>query len=179
MCSELTSWEKAVDFHGHACPGLAVGYRAAEAALNVIGSQRDVDEELVAIVENDSCSVDAIQSVFSCTVGKGNMIFSNTGKQVFTIGSRKTGKAVRVALKFNAFDKPAGSKEDKMNQILESPIDELFDIRETELALPQKARLFQVLQCTGCGEGVMESKARLQEGKVVCPACAGEYTRGW
>lgn len=179
MCSEMNPWEKAIDFHGHACPGLAIGFRAAEAALNVIGNQRDVDEELVAVVENDSCAVDAIQSLFSCTVGKGNMLFANNGKQVFTIGSRKTGKAVRVALKYGVIDKPAGSKEEKMNQILESPINDLFDVREVDLALPQKARIFQSLQCTDCGEGVMESKARLKEGKLVCSVCAGEYTRGW
>lgn len=179
MCSEVSAWEKAVDFHGHACPGLAIGFRAAEAALNAMGDQRDIDEELVAIVENDSCAVDAIQSVLSCTVGKGNMIFNNYGKQVFTVGSRKTGKAVRVALKFGGLDKPAGSKEEKMNQILEIPINELFDIKETNLALPSKAMVFQAVQCVICGEGVMESKARIKEGKIVCPACAGDYTRGW
>lgn len=179
MCSELSPWEKAVDFHGHACPGLAIGYRAAEAALNILGNQRDVDEELVAVVENDSCAVDALQSVLSCTVGKGNMIFTNYGKQVFTIGCRKTGRAVRVALKFSAFGKPAGSKEEKMNQILKTPINELFEISETDLALPRKAMVFQTVQCASCGEGVMESKARIREGKIVCPACAGEYTRGW
>lgn len=179
MCLERSSWEKAVDFHGHACPGLAIGYRAAEAVLNIIGTQRDVDEELVAIVENDSCAIDAIQSVLSCSVGKGNMIFTNYGKQVFTVGSRKTEKAVRVALKFGALDKPAGTKEEKIDQILAAPINELFETRETNLLLPQKARIFQTLQCSNCSEGVMELKARIKDGKIVCPACVEEYSRGW
>lgn len=26
-------WERAVDFHGHECPGLAIGARACEAAI--------------------------------------------------------------------------------------------------------------------------------------------------
>ncbi|MBV5307454.1 MAG: formylmethanofuran dehydrogenase, partial [Desulfobulbaceae bacterium] len=25
-------WERCVEFHGHSCPGLAIGYRACEAA---------------------------------------------------------------------------------------------------------------------------------------------------
>jgi formylmethanofuran dehydrogenase subunit E len=37
-------------FHGHMCPGLAIGIRAAEIALREIGPH-PVDEEVVAIVE--------------------------------------------------------------------------------------------------------------------------------
>jgi formylmethanofuran dehydrogenase subunit E len=43
---------KAQEFHGHFCPGLAVGIRAAELALNEIGPHSK-DEEVVAIVETD------------------------------------------------------------------------------------------------------------------------------
>jgi len=32
MCQELTTWEKAVEFHRHECSGLAIGVRAVEAA---------------------------------------------------------------------------------------------------------------------------------------------------
>ena len=48
-------------FHGHLCPGLLIGYRAALVALNFLGVERAVDEDLVLITENDSCSVDAFQ----------------------------------------------------------------------------------------------------------------------
>ena len=30
-------WEKCVAFHGHQCPGLAIGYRAATLALEHLG----------------------------------------------------------------------------------------------------------------------------------------------
>ena len=39
-------------FHGHMCPGLAIGIRAAELALREIGPHAS-DEEVVAIVETD------------------------------------------------------------------------------------------------------------------------------
>lgn len=39
-------------FHGHMCPGLAMGIRAAELALEEIGPHAQ-DEEVVAIVETD------------------------------------------------------------------------------------------------------------------------------
>lgn len=43
---------QAAAFHGHMCPGLAIGVRAAEIALAEIGPHSE-DEEVVAIVETD------------------------------------------------------------------------------------------------------------------------------
>ena len=55
-----------VAFHGHICPGLIIGYRAAKLAAKELELHRDKDEELVAVVENDACGVDAIQSMLGC-----------------------------------------------------------------------------------------------------------------
>ncbi|MFH1465435.1 MAG: FmdE family protein [Pseudomonadota bacterium] len=41
--------QAAIAFHGHSCPGLAYGIRAAEVALERLG--RSADEEVVAMVE--------------------------------------------------------------------------------------------------------------------------------
>ena len=92
MCTEKTLWEKVVDFHGHACTGLATGFRVAEAALSALQGDRDIDEEMVAIAENDSCAVDAIQVITGCTYGKGNLIIRDYGKQAYTFILRKTAK---------------------------------------------------------------------------------------
>ncbi|MFA4911718.1 MAG: formylmethanofuran dehydrogenase subunit E family protein, partial [Desulfobacteria bacterium] len=54
-------YRKVIEFHGHSCPGVAIGYRAVKAAIGKADLKRAGDEELVAIVENDSCSVDAVQ----------------------------------------------------------------------------------------------------------------------
>ena len=35
MCMTPNNWERCVEFHGHSCPGLAIGYRACEAADGV------------------------------------------------------------------------------------------------------------------------------------------------
>jgi len=43
----------AIQFHGHLCPGLALGFRVAKAALRELKADRPRDEELAAIVEND------------------------------------------------------------------------------------------------------------------------------
>lgn len=54
--------EAAVRFHGHLCPGLLIGYRAALLALDALGVGPSVDEDLILIAENDSCSVDAFRA---------------------------------------------------------------------------------------------------------------------
>ena len=53
-----------ISFHGHSCPGLAIGYRMTKAALAFLSGSRSEDEELVAIVENNACGVDALQYLF-------------------------------------------------------------------------------------------------------------------
>jgi formylmethanofuran dehydrogenase subunit E len=69
------TYDEIIQFHGHECPGLAMGYRMATAAMKKLDSIRAEDEEIVAIVENDACGVDALQCVTGCTFGKGNLIF--------------------------------------------------------------------------------------------------------
>ena len=61
-------YSEIVRFHGHECPGIAIGYRMACAGMEVLKSFRAEDEELVAIVENDACGVDALQCVTGCTL---------------------------------------------------------------------------------------------------------------
>lgn len=94
----IVSFSEVTEFHGHVCPGSAIGYRAGEIAIKELRSARSTDEEFLAIVENDSCSVDAIQVVTGCTFGKGNLIFKDHGKQVYTFVNRNTGDALRLSL---------------------------------------------------------------------------------
>ena len=77
----------AIEFHGHSCPGLAIGYRVAELAANRF-KDKSIDEELVAVAENRSCAVDAIQAINGCTCGKGNLIIKEYGKHVYTYFKR-------------------------------------------------------------------------------------------
>lgn len=174
-----TPWQKAAEFHGHYCPGLAIGFRAAQIAMKKLGVNRDSDEQLVAVVENDSCAVDGIQILTGCTIGKGNLIFKNTGKQVYTIARRSGGQAIRISLKYSDHNNQE-SNERKIERILDAPENEIFNICESYIKLPEKARLFKSIQCSECGEGVAEAKAVVKDGKLVCMDCAGEeYTRGW
>ena len=95
----MKTFDDVINFHGNACPGLALGYRVSRYALSKLG-KRAFDEEIVAIVENDSCAIDAVQVMTGCTFGKGNLIFNDFGKQVYTFIKRKTGRGIRISIQW-------------------------------------------------------------------------------
>ena len=53
----MKNWEKCIEFHGHSCGGLAIGYKAAMYAKELLNLTFSQDEQLVCIAENDSCSI--------------------------------------------------------------------------------------------------------------------------
>ena len=169
-------WEKASKFHGHKCPGLAIGVRVCEAAMNKLNISTSKDEELVCIAENDSCSVDAIQVLLGCSIGKGNLIYRNTGKQVYSIFNRTTNESIRIY--FHGHSKGM-DRESFQNYILNGPINELLSFSEVKISLPEKARHFKNEICSKCGEEMAECKAHIENGKIVCIVCFESYSRGW
>ena len=184
----------AIQFHGHLCPGLALGYRVARAALRELDAERPEDEELVAVVENDSCAADAIQFITGCTFGKGNLIFRDHGKHVYTFYNRRSGKGIRVSEDYRGFEQDARFDELKRRQtagedvslqrkqlmmekaaaILKAAEAELLTITPSTLPPPGEARIRTSVRCARCGEKFMESRGRVRDGKIVCIPCAGQ-----
>jgi formylmethanofuran dehydrogenase subunit E len=168
-------WLRCVGFHGHVCPGLAIGCKAAQIALKELGeAEAEVDEGLVAIVQTDACGVDAVQVLTSCTFGKGNLLFQDYGKQVFTFLRRADGKGVRVALKYGVLQN-IQDRQALIRNIVEGEPADFFNWRPVQIELPSAARINPTVQCAFCGEGVMEQRARVREGKPACPECAHFY----
>jgi formylmethanofuran dehydrogenase subunit E len=170
-------WDKAVAFHGHECPGLAIGFKACEAAFEKMGIGVSDDEEIVCVTENDACGVDAVQALLSCTLGKGNLIYRGTGKQAFSFFNRKSGQKMRVCLKPRNHDDM--DRQQWKEYLLNAPPEEIFSFSVPQFDLPEKARLFQTVLCEICGEGAPEHKMHLQDGKTVCADCFNSYSRGW
>lgn len=162
-------WQRCVVFHGHACPGLAIGFRACEVAKQAMDLHFSNDEELVCITENDACGVDAVQVLTGCTFGKGNLIYQDVGKMAFTFFERQSGKGVRVVFKGVM---PQDMDRNKWQEyILTAPVFELFQMTEPRCELPSKARIVKSIECACCHERTMEHKVRLHEGKPYCAHC--------
>jgi len=187
-------WKKAVDFHGHVCPGLSIGFKAARAGMAWLKERRSEDEELVAIVETNACGADAVQVLTGCTFGKGNLIFRDFGKNVYSFVSRRSGRGVRVALRAGFFrpderhmeliqkirSETATEQErvefrslheQRSHQILEKESSELFDLKSVEVELPPKAEIEPSRSCDLCGEATMASKLSRKGDSLLCQSC--------
>ncbi|RDU24716.1 FmdE family protein [Anaerosacchariphilus polymeriproducens] len=170
---KIELWNRCVDFHGHECGGLAIGFKASLYAMELLGLDFSKDEEVVCVTENDACGVDAIQFILGCSVGKGNLIFRLRGKQAFSIYNRRNGKSIRLVLK----SLPDIGKEERKQYLLDAENTTLFDVKETTFELPEKAKLFKNVRCECCKELTAESMIRLDNGKQLCLECFGNYTR--
>lgn len=187
-----TDLRETIQFHGHLCPGLALGYRVARAALRELKADRPRDEELVAIVENDSCAADAIQFITGATFGKGNLIFRDYGKHVYTFFNRRTNHGVRISEDYRGFDSDSRFPElkkrqeagedvsremqaymmEKASAILAADEKEIMTISPVTAPPPHEARIRGSVRCAICGEKLMESRGRVKNGKIVCIPCS-------
>lgn len=165
----MRTWDDCVTFHGHACGGLTIGYKASLYAAQLLDLEFSGDEQVVCITENDACGIDAIQVMLGCSAGKGNLIFHVCGKQAYSFYNRKTGKSVRLVLRQG----PAGmTKADSFAYYQACRPEEMFDVKAATRKLPEKAQLFDSFVCDRCGE-LTGSRWLYQVGdEKLCADCA-------
>ena len=166
-------YSEIVNFHGHDCPGLAIGYRMASSAIAALRTNRSADEEIVAIVENDACGVDALQCVSGCTFGKGNLLFRDYGKQVYTLYSRSTREGIRVVFHGNGIPEDMHDDRTALTKfILKAPEVQLLSLEQVVIGEPEPAQIKNSVSCAICGESVMESRLHEVNGRLACIPCA-------
>jgi len=189
-------FQECARFHGHVCPGLAIGYAAVKAGSRLLELHSAEDEEIVAFVENDSCAVDAVQVLLGCTFGKGNLIFRDWGKQVFTFLDRAAGRAARVSLKgrlphsnerhalkkkIDAGEATDAEKQlwDKLRkqavvELISVDPDKYFEIREIQMEMPPHAQIVATRPCDICREATIIGRLVERERSLICRECAQE-----
>ena len=191
---ENEDFQRCVRFHGHICPGLSLGYRAAKTAMSVLAENRAEDEEIVALVETNACFADAVQVLTGCTFGKGNFIYEDYGKLAMTLFSRTSGRGVRVSIRSSAaglgdehsallkkiaLNEANDRERERFNQLhlaraknlLEMNSTCLFKIEETDRQVPPEARIAPSQPCDQCLEPTMATKLVHFSGRLLCRAC--------
>jgi len=183
----------AVEFHGHSCPGLAIGVRAAQFCLERYG--HNSKSPLTIVAETDMCGVDAIQVLTGCTLGKGNLLHRDVGKMAFTFYPGENGQRCRILLNPEFMSSrqarmreltrasqdgqatPENAqelerlREQSRQGILEAPMERLFTVSTDVAPAPRGARVLESLVCGRCGESVMESRTRRFGGRTLCIPC--------
>ena len=185
--------DKTIAFHGHSCPGLVIGIRVAELALQRLGHAEGKD--LVAVVETDMCGVDAIQFLTGCTFGKGNLIHKDYGKMAFSFYDRGESIGFRAVLRPDISGdlgselrglmrkvEEGTANEDEHTRLknlrgelqeryMNADLEKMFIVTEASSPVPKPARILQSLRCEACGEIAMESRTRRFDGKTLCLPC--------
>ena len=128
---------------------------------------------MVAIVENNACGVDALQYISGCTFGKGNLIFKDYGKHVYTLYDRRSKQGVRVVFQDRAVPEEMRKDRDRLiDWLLSVPEGDIVSLKEVQIDEPEPARIMKTVTCEFCGEGVMETRVRKIRGKTACIPCA-------
>lgn len=182
-----------ITFHGHSCPGLAIGIRVADYVRQEFGEIPP--EQLICVTETDMCAVDGIQFLTGCTFGKGNLIHRDYGKAAFSFYNLATERAFRLVLRpesrggtnpemaglmaksgkgqlaageHNRLTELRGNMQERLMTL---PLAEMFTLQELTFAPPRGARVLQSLACESCGEQTMESRTRRFGGRTLCIPC--------
>lgn len=193
---------KSAELHGHLCNYLAYGVIAGLEGLKRLGIENTGMEELIAILETNNCFSDGVQMVTGCSFGNNALIYRDFGKTAVTF-SRRDGNSVRLVLNpefedtreevypeaYDLFNRLVGDREEgapgeyeKMMKLfaemtikeLNVPVEEMFDIVESGISLPDFAPIFDSVKCSVCGENVMISRAIENEDGYICIPCSGE-----
>lgn len=191
-----------VEFHGHLCPFLVVGWRMGQEALRHLGVARERDQGLFLFTElggealrPQSCFEDGLQAATGCTAGKGTLRRLDFGK-VAAVLAQPGGIAVRVALRPEVCDvlaqadyalerrqgkrasavSPAAIAEG-VGRVVSMTADELFSFGKFSVVhfSPEVANPART-RCANCGEYVFEKDAVTESGRVLCRPCAGHPT---
>jgi formylmethanofuran dehydrogenase subunit E len=138
--------------------------------------------------------------VTGCTFANNALIYRDLGKTAVTVAKRD-GTAVRIAIKAewqDAFgsrypearalfekivvnrEKATQAEHEKLRRLwaessfdqLKLPEEEIFNVKRMTIEVPPFAPIFASVRCSLCGENVMETRARVKDGKPVCIECA-------
>jgi formylmethanofuran dehydrogenase subunit E len=192
-------FDTALKFHGHKCPAMPMGLRAGLAAMKALGVERSKDKELYVESETGKghaagCFLDGVMTATGCTYGKANIEKLYYSKMAFTLIDTRTGKAVRVSLKPEFFEKALGSPfvqerkkgvppQDIPAAMTDPLVERVLRLPEADFlvisGLFQKDRTkgganFEVKRCAKCGEAVFTDKlSKAPDGRMLCIPCSG------
>ncbi|MFO7929274.1 MAG: FmdE family protein [Candidatus Humimicrobiaceae bacterium] len=195
--------EISAQFHGHICSYSAYGVKAAHYGMKKMGTTNTGMEEIIAIVETNNCFSDGVQAISGCTFGNNSLIFKDLGKTAVTFTQRDEKNGIRISLKeefknsrqevypeaYKLFEKIVKNREevseserDRFFKLFEEmaikelgiPAVEMFKIEEKMVEVPEFAPIYSSALCKQCGESIMETRARINEGEAICLECSGQ-----
>lgn len=173
------------EMHSHLCPRQVLGVRMGLFAGVLLGLDLpQADKRLFTIVETDGCASDGVAVATNCWVGRRTMRVEDYGKVAATFIDTHTHQAIRIVPRVEArtlagtYAPEARNKwEAQLLGYQRMPAQELLRIEYVELKTPIEkiiSRAGHKVLCSHCGEEIMNEREVIQEGVVLCRACAGD-----
>jgi formylmethanofuran dehydrogenase subunit E len=173
--------------HGHICAGQILGVRMAMYGVGMLGLDDPAGKDrkrLVTYVEIDRCATDALGVVTGCRLGKRALKFRDWGKMAATFCDLSEDRAVRVVALETSKDRARelypdieNKNEQQLKAYRAMPDSDLFSHEWARVRIgPEETPGYKAprIQCAACGEGINFHREVIQDGRVLCKACAGE-----
>jgi len=171
--------------HKHLCPRQVLGARMGLFAAELLGLDLPrCDKRLLVISETDGCTVDGLIAATGCRVGSRTLRIQDFGKVAATFADTYTEETVRIVPRRNARLVAADHARDGSNkweamllgyQVI--PVSELFVAQRVKLDMPLSEiinRPGRKTICEICEEEIINGREVVNNGVVLCLACAGE-----
>ncbi len=171
--------------HKHLCPrqvlGVRMGMYAAELLTLKLPQQ---DKRVLTFVETDGCFADGVSASTGCTLGHRTLRHVDHGKTAAVFVDTKTEFAVRIhpspeSRKLAACCQPDAKSrwhaQLEAYQVLAST--DLFIAQEVTLNLSIGDLISRPgirVNCSACGEEIINEREVILEGQPLCRRCAGE-----
>jgi formylmethanofuran dehydrogenase subunit E len=169
--------------HKHLCPRQVLGVRIGLAGAQALGL--DVprrDKRLLIFVETDGCFADGVDVATGCTMGHRTLRLEDYGKIAATFVDVKTETAVRVFPQLDIREKArcyAPEEKKLLRPTGRLPAHARRRTAHHPAGTPDHAvkqivsRNGVRVNCTNCGEEIINEREIMQEGQPYCTACAG------
>jgi formylmethanofuran dehydrogenase subunit E len=170
--------------HSHLCPRQVLGVRMGLAGLAALHLDAPITKDTgLVIVETDGCFVDGIEVCTGATIGHRTLRVHDFGKIAATFVRVSTGQAIRISpspsARARAGDYAPGAPDRYVSQLegyQTMPDQELFLFQEVALDPTLRALLGGPdlrVQCSRCGEEIINARELVDDGAVVCQPCSG------
>jgi formylmethanofuran dehydrogenase subunit E len=170
--------------HRHLCPRQVLGVRIGLAGASALGLETyQADKRLLVILETDGCFADGIEAATGCTVGHRTLRIADYGKIAATFVDTRTETAVRVApqLDIRAQARCFAPEESKhyYAQLVgyqRMPAAQLLTVQTVTLTTSARRLVSRAgvrVNCSLCGEEIINEREVIHDGQTFCRACAG------
>jgi formylmethanofuran dehydrogenase subunit E len=177
--------EESAAHHKHLCPRQVLGVRMGLLAGKLLGIDvPQTQKNMFTFVESDGCGMGGIETATGCKVRRRTMYVLDFGKLAATFVDLKNGSAIRIHPHPKARDRAIAALPNVRGR-WQRQLQAYQFLAEEELFIAQPVRLTVSMQeiiskpklrveCECCGEEIGNEREVLQNGRLLCRACAGE-----